>query len=186
MTSTKPRTWVLIVGFTAAASLVRPLQDLVDLRLGRAGSGADLLYFSAPSVVKRLALGYRGLVADIYWMRAIQYYGRRDEASRRVVRYANLPMLLDITTTLDPDLTDAYHFGAAFLSEPEPLGAGRPKDAIALLDRGIERHPLDWRLRFEQGFVYFWFSQDYRRAGQVWLEASRLSTAPSQAMSRAR
>jgi hypothetical protein len=111
-------------------------------------------------------------------MRAIQYYGRRDEAARRAVPYANLMPLLEITTTLDPDLLDVYHFGAAFLSEPRPLGAGRPDQAVMLLDKGITRHPLEWRLHFEKGFVYFWFEKDYTKAGQVWLAASRLSTAP--------
>ena len=61
-----------------------------------------------------MALGYDRLLADFYWMRTIQYYGRRDEADKRPVRYKNLPTLLDITTTLDPDLMDAYRVGSRF------------------------------------------------------------------------
>ena len=69
-----------------------------------------------------MALGYDSLLADFYWMRTIQYYGRREEADKRPVRYKNLSTLLDITTTLDPDLMDAYRAGSIFLGR---TGSGR-------------------------------------------------------------
>ena len=173
------RIWVLIAGLGASAALVKPIQDRIDLRLHQPSKIVDILYFASPRVVKTLALGYDGLLADVYWMRAIQYYGRRDEAARRPVRYANLMALLEITTELDPDLIDAYRFGGVFLAEPEPIGAGRPDQAVQLLDRGILRHPAEWRLHFEKGFAYFWFLKDYRKAADTWLAASRLPSSPS-------
>lgn len=162
----------------AAAGLVPPLQDRLDVRLGARAPDPDLLYFSSPGAVRRLALGYGSLAADVYWMRAIQYYGRREEAARRPVRYKNLASLLDIATTLDPDLLDAYRAGSAFLAEPEPAGAGQPGEALRLLDKGIARHPLDWRLRFDKGFIHYIHLSDFRAAGETWLEAGRLSTSP--------
>jgi hypothetical protein len=128
--------------------------------------------------VKKMALSYDRLLADFYWMRTIQYYGRREEADKRPVRYRNLSALLDITTTLDPDLMDAYHAGSLFLGEADPVGAGQPQEAIKLLDKGIRAHPLEWRLRHDKGFVYYWFLKDYAKAGEVWHETSLLSTAP--------
>ena len=53
--------------------------------------------------------------------------------------YALLYPLLDITTTLDPLFNIAYRFGAIFLAEAYPAGAGRPDLAIALLEKGIAR-----------------------------------------------
>src|SRR5262249_961507 len=150
----------------------------LDDRLRQAGPAADVLYFASPGAVRSLALGFQGLLADIYWMRAVQYYGRRDEAERRKVRYGNLATLLDIATTLDPDRIQAYRFGATFLWEPEPVGAGQPAEALRLLDKGIERHPADWRLWFDKGFVYFWTLRDYRKAGDVWVATARLPGAP--------
>lgn len=158
--------------------LLVPLQRRIDASNGAAGdTGADL-YLSSPAAIAKASLGYSSLVADLYWMRAVQYYGRRDEAARRSVRYKDLWTLLDITTTLDPDLLEVYRAGASFLAEPDPVGAGEPGNAVRLLDKGIRAHPENWRLRLDKGFVYFWFFKDYRRAGDVWLEASRLRTAP--------
>jgi len=161
-----------------SAALIKPVQDRLDARIGQPRIVSDVLYFSSPQVIQKIALGYESLIADIYWMRAIQYYGRRDEADRRPVRYGNLAKLLDITTTLDPDLLDAYYFGASFLAEPDPLGAGQPWEAIHLLDKGIIRHPSQWRLYFSKGFIYFWHLNNYEAAGEVWLEAAGLPNAP--------
>ncbi|MBI4475188.1 MAG: hypothetical protein HY646_21165 [Acidobacteria bacterium] len=169
---------LLASSFLLSALLIHPIQQRIDARYSQDARIFDLLYFASPTVVKRMALGYDGLLADIYWMRAIQYYGRRQEAARRAVRYGNLASLLDITTTLDPDLIDAYRFGGSFLAEDDPVGAGQPMDAIKLLDKGIVVHPQEWRLHFDKGFVNFWQLRDFRKAGEVWLAASRLPSAP--------
>jgi hypothetical protein len=176
--SSAARTWLLGGACLVAAALVWPVQDRIDGLFHRSGTVVDVLYFGSPAAVKRLALGYESLLADIYWMRAIQYYGRRDEAARRPVRYANLMSLLEITTTLDPARIDAYRFGGTFLAEPEPLGAGRPEQAAELLTRGIAHHPTEWRLYFDKGFIHFWYLHEYQRAGEIWLEGSRQPNAP--------
>jgi tetratricopeptide (TPR) repeat protein len=169
----------LVLGLSVVlALLVKPVQDKVAARLGEQTVVTDQLYFGSPAGVKKMALGYEGLLADLYWMRTIQYYGRREEAARRPVRYKNLGALLDITTTLDPDLMDAYHAGSIFLAEAEPLGAGQPREAIRLLDKGIAHDPLEWRLYYDKGFVYYLFLRDFKSAGVVWLAASKLPTAP--------
>jgi hypothetical protein len=155
------------------------VQDRIDTLLASVAPSPDILYFGSPVVMEKLSLGYRSFVADLYWMRTIQYYGRREEADRRLVRYKNLGALLDITTTLDPDLVDAYRAGSTFLAEPDPVGAGQPLEAIRLLDKAISRHPRDWRYPFDKGFVYFWFLRDFRKAGEIWLETSRLPDAPT-------
>ena len=169
---------LLVAGVLACAFLLKPVQDRIEARLDRASADPDILYFASPSVVKALALGYDGLVADVYWMRAIQYYGRREEAARRLIRYKNLPALLDIVTTLDPKMVDVYRAGSIFLGEPEPLGSGKPLEAIRLLDKGIAQLPGDWRLRYDKGFAFYLYLKDRSRAGQAWLEASRVPGAP--------
>ena len=172
------QSWLCCGVFLVCALLIKPVQDRLELRLGRAGQEPDLLYFSSPSVVKRIALGYDHVVADFYWMRVIQYYGRRDEADKRPIRFKNLATLLDITTTLDPHLLDAYSSGGTFLSEPDPVGAGQPQQALKLMDKGIRAHPGEWRLYYQKGFVYYWYLRDYRAAGEVWRAASQLASAP--------
>ncbi|HTY62374.1 MAG TPA: hypothetical protein VMG30_08965 [Acidobacteriota bacterium] len=172
------KTWLIAGVCLVCAILIKPVQDRCESRRSQSEPGPDLLYFSSPGAVKSMALGYDNLLADVYWMRAIQYYGRREEASKRPVRYKNLSTLLDITTTLDPYLLDAYRAGSNFLAEPDPVGAGQPQEALKLLDKGIRVNPQDWRLYYDKGFIYYLFLQDYRAAGETWLEASKLSSAP--------
>jgi tetratricopeptide (TPR) repeat protein len=174
--SRKP--WLIVGACLVCAVLIKPVQDRCESRRAQSEPEPDLLYFSSPAAVQNMALGYDGLFADFYWMRAIQYYGRREEADKRPVRYKNLSTLLGITTTLDPHLLDAYRVGSNFLAEPDPVGAGQPYEALKLLDKGIRVHPQEWRLYYDKGFVYYWFLQDYRAAGETWLAASRLSSAP--------
>jgi hypothetical protein len=172
------RSWLFTGVCLICAILIKPSQDHRDSFLGQFRQEADLLFFSSPVLVQKMALGYNGLVADFYWMRTIQYYGRRDEADQRTIRYKNLFALLDITTTLDPNLLDAYRTGSCFLAEADPIGAGQPHQAIRLLDKGIRAHPRDWRLLYDKGFTYYWYLKDYKAAGEVWQATSRMPDAP--------
>jgi hypothetical protein len=135
----------------------------------------DVLFISSPSMVKRMSLGYYGLMADIYWTRAVQYFGGRRHAGAR--SYASLYPLLEITTTLDPKLMVAYQFGANFLSAPPPQGAGMPEKALRLVDYGIQQNPTAWKLYYEKGFIYYMEMKDYVKAAQAFEEGSKLPDA---------
>ena len=41
----------------------------------------EVLFLSSPKVIKRASLGYDGLMADIYWTRAVQYFGNHHARS---------------------------------------------------------------------------------------------------------
>lgn len=166
-----------VAALVLAALLVKPVQDFIDAR-APAGEEPDLLFFNSPDLVRKMALGFEPLLADLYWMRTIQYYGRRDDEGRRRESFENLHTLLDITTTLDPGLQDAYRAGSCFLSEPPPVGAGQPELALELLEKGARSHPLQWRLVYERGFVHYLYLKDYAAAGETWLEAARVPGAP--------
>jgi tetratricopeptide (TPR) repeat protein len=140
----------------------------------------DLLYVRSGATMKRLALDYDGTVADLYWIRALQHFGRERLAPPEHERtYALLYPLLDLTTTLDPYFTIAYRFGAIFLGESYPGGPGRPDLAIALLRKGLAVQPQKWQYMQDLGFVYYWHLQDYKSAGAWFQRASETPGAPS-------
>jgi tetratricopeptide (TPR) repeat protein len=60
-----------------------------------------------------------------------------------------------------------------FLSEAAPRGAGRPDQAVALLQRGIQKNPDYWRFYQDLGFVYYMDAKDYAKAAQAFEEGSR-------------
>ena len=145
-------------------------QKAIDLRAGQFRSTEEVLYLSG-KVIKTLSLGHQGLLADVYWMRAVQYYGGK--RLRNEKRFDLLDPLIGIAITLDPHLIHAYRFGAIFLSEKSPVGAEQPGKAIALLKQGIDRNPDEWQLYRDLGFVYYTYLQDYQKGAEAFLEGSK-------------
>jgi hypothetical protein len=147
-------------------------------RLDRMRSSATLeevLYISSPKALKRLSLGYDGLLADIYWTRAVQYFGTKHHEGAR--RFDLLAPLLEITTTLDPRLLVAYEYGANFLAPKPPSGAGMPERAVELEEFGIRHNPDEWRLYYNEGFIRYMELQDYKGAADAFARGSRVSNA---------
>jgi hypothetical protein len=135
----------------------------------------EVLFLSSPKVIKRASLGYDGLMACIYWTRAVQYFGNRHHFD--ATSYKLLAPLLDITTHLDPHLVVAYEFGSAFLAPKPPFGAGEPKNAIELMNYGIQNNPDNWRLYYDLGFIYYTELKDYKGAADSFARGSQVPNA---------
>ena len=152
------------------------------------GAAAESMYLRSGLGIRRLSIGYSALAADVYWIRTIQYYGgarlrlasaRPDEGKPDAERgFPLLYPLLDVTTTLDPQFHIAYRFGAIFLAEVYPGGAGRPDLAIALLEKGLRERPGKWEYMQDIGFVHYWWRHDYRQAAGWFDRAGRVPGAP--------
>src|SRR5512141_3195914 len=161
---------VLVVSMSGAVLLLR--------RIDRLRSGATLeevLYIPSPKILKRMTLGYNGLVADIYWTRAVQYFGTKHRA--HATQYQLLAPLLDITTTLDPHLIVAYQFGSTFLAQKPPEGAGQPDKAVDLIERGIRDNPDTWQLYYELGFLQYMELHDEAAAARTFERGSKIPRA---------
>ena len=135
-------------------------------------------WLRSPELSKRVTLGFDSLLADAYWIRAVQYYGDAKLSTSKKKEYGLLYPLLDITTTLDPRFNIAYRFGAILLSEGYPNGPGNPDQAIALLKKGIEEMPDRWQYYHDPGFVEYWWRHDYKAASEWLLKAAKLPNAP--------
>jgi hypothetical protein len=147
------------------------LQEKIDAQLDGMHQEADDLVLRSGKLLKAMSLEYAPLMADLYWTRVVQYYG--DKAERHDPNFELLWPLLDVTTTLDPNLLVAYRFGSMFLSESAPQGAGRPDLAIQLIQRGIQANPEYWRFYEDLGFVYYFELHDYEKASATFLEGSK-------------
>jgi tetratricopeptide (TPR) repeat protein len=155
--------------FCAAASVLT-LRRVDQLR--PRATLEDVLYISSPKIVKRVSLGYDGLMACIYWTRAVQYFGQRFHD--RSLSYNELAPLLEMTTQLDPHLIVAYQFGASFLAPKPPFGAGEPERAIQLMEFGVQNNPQEWHLYYDLGFVYYMELKDYAKAADAFERGSRV------------
>ena len=192
MTGRRARIVVSLVSLAALFAAAIWLQVVRETLYDLPATAEESLYLTARGA-DRLAFAYRPLAADLYWIRAIQYYGGRkrqiDTVSgaprppiasdhRAALNYDLLYPLLDITTTLDPRFNIAYRFGAIFLAEPYPAGPGRPDQAIALLQKAVQTMPGKWEYLEDIGFVYYWDVHDYPMAATYFNRAADLPGAP--------
>jgi tetratricopeptide (TPR) repeat protein len=151
-------------------------QSHIDDRMGDFRAQEEVLYLWSGEQVRRLFPGFEDLAADVYWLRTVQYFGGERLFSGDK-RFELLRPLIEITTTLDPRLDIAYRYGAVFLSESPPTGAGRPHEGIEVLEKGVRAMPESWRLRQNLGFFYFLYLHDARTAARVLEEAANLPGA---------
>jgi len=135
----------------------------------------EVLYIPSPKAIKRLSLGYDGVLADIYWTRAVQYFGNKHNVGAE--NFNLLAPLLEITTALDPHLVVAYEYGSNFLAPQPPNGAGMPDRAIKLDEFGIRNNPDEWRLYYNLGFIYYTELHDYAHAADAFSRGSRVPHA---------
>jgi len=158
---------MLLLGFTG----VWKLQKRIDAQQQAVEVEDDQVLLRSPKLVKAMSLEYAPMVADIYWTRAVQYFGNKHRLHQMDLRL--LWPLLDVTSTLDPNLLPVYHFGSTFLSDAPPRGMGRPDLAVQLIERGLRANPEDWRLYYDLGYVYYFDKKDYAKASAAFYEGSK-------------
>jgi hypothetical protein len=159
---------------------IAAVQARIDALSGSVTQQKEELLLRSGPMLEKLSLGYGPLLADIYWTRAVQYFGNHME--RRSHSFELLAPLLDIATTLDPKLVIAYRFGAVFLAERPPGGAGRPDLAVDLVKKGIASNPDVWQLNYDLGLLYYMRLKDYRKASEAFLDGSKNPAAPAELM----
>ncbi|MGH9509154.1 MAG: hypothetical protein ACRD2Q_01715 [Terriglobales bacterium] len=166
------RVFSLLLVVCLAGSMLS-LRRLDQIRMG--ATLEEVLYMPSVKVLRAMSLGYTGLMADIYWTRTVQYFGRKHK--ERSERYDLLPKLLEITTDLDPQLVVAYKYGSVFLAQPPPEGAGMPDLAAEFVEKGIRENPNDWQLYYHLGFIHFIERRDYKAASQAFERGSKVPGA---------
>jgi tetratricopeptide (TPR) repeat protein len=163
----------LVAGTVLLLSMAGAMATLSAIdRLRPQAIPQQALYVRSSKVLRRMSLGYTGLLADIYWTRAVQYFGIQHHIDSGDFRL--LAPLLEVTTELDPKLLPAYQFGANFLAPKPPSGAGLPGAALSLIKYGIEHNPDQWRLYYNLGFLYYTEFKDYAKAADAFKQGAAL------------
>ncbi len=172
----KRLTWpFLLIAFLALSAAA---QNWMDARRHAPLAVEEALYINSGDLIKRASIGFDGLMADIYWIRALLYFGEKFEQQRGanerfdVTRLAQLEPMLNITVELDPRHIAAYRFGAVFL--PESDG----ESAVRFVERGIRNNPGEWRLYQDLGFVY-WRQGRFRESADAYARGAALPGAPA-------
>jgi len=168
---------VIVCGLGTAAGLARWLEQHRP-PAEHLAQGSEELYLQ-PQAARRLSLGFNALAADWYWMRALQYIGRKISAHEGAIQIDDLsPLnlkllapLLDSSTTLDPQFLAAYEYGAIVLPAVDV------EAAIKLVKKGIAANPQAWRLQTYLGYIY-WQQNRFQEASAAYAAAARVAGAP--------
>src|SRR5688572_9188620 len=168
--------WVALVVLLVSATA---MQVAVEGKLQRPATIPGVHWIQSPGLMRRLAVGFNAIWADIYWISAVQYYGDTKLSIDQKKNYNQLYPLLDITTSLDPHFNIAYRLGSILLSEGYPNGPGRTDEAIALLEKGIREMPDKWQYYHDAGFVEYWWRRDSQAAADWFIKGSKLPGAPN-------
>jgi tetratricopeptide (TPR) repeat protein len=135
----------------------------------------ELSYYPSGNHLRAATLGHGETVADLAWLRAVQYYG---EHRRTDNHFERLPHLFDILTSLSPRFVPAYVFAAFALAQE----GGNFPEAERLMLKGLEANPRSGRLAFELGFLYYVRpgGRDLEHAAYYFEQAARQPDAPPQ------
>ena len=161
---------VIILVLTALILFSIPFHQNIDSQRDKFRSIQETVLISS-SALKKASLGFNELLSDIYWFRAIQYFGS-DDIPINMKDPQLLYNYLDIITDLDPKFVNAYRFGGTFLAEPDPFGLGSIEYGSKLLNKGRVNNPLNFRLPLEEAFLYYLYTDKYNKAADLFEEAS--------------
>jgi tetratricopeptide (TPR) repeat protein len=166
---------VIAIGMATAALLVGKLESL---RPPDDPNVADESLYLNGKTARRISLGFNGLAADWYWMRSLQYVGRKIMNDNDVpidnLGLLNLKLLaplLDTATTLDPEFIDPYEYAAVVLPSIDV------DQAIRITQKGIDANPNAWRLYHHLGYIY-WQQRNYQAASETYGRGAQIPGAP--------
>ncbi len=131
----------------------------------------ELAYYPSGRWLTAASLGEAATLADLTWLRAVQYYGEHRLSDNR---FALLYHVFDIVTGLDPRHRNSYVFGGTSLAQE----GGQFERGVALLEKGRSADPQAWVYPFEIGFLYFVQKRDHGTAALWFREAARKRDCP--------
>lgn len=170
---------IFLMLITGAVTVVFLARWLDEHRPSTTASEVESLYLSG-NTVRRLSLGFNGLAADWYWMRSLQYVGKKiintpedvviDDLGKLDLKL--LAPLLDTATTLDPQFLEPYEYAAVVLP------GINVHEAIRITNKGIAANPRAWRLFQHLGYIY-WQQRDYQGASETYAAGAKIQGAPA-------
>ncbi|HVG59461.1 MAG TPA: pilus assembly protein, partial [Hyalangium sp.] len=115
-------------------------------------------------LLRTLGAGQQSLVADYYWLQAIQATGRGG-SSLEATRYLDLFYYADLVTDLDPKFYKVYTFSGNTI----PTNLGRETwvntaEARKILEKGVKHFPEDSTLRLYLAYNLSYFFNEHAAA----------------------
>lgn len=126
----------------------------------------EVLYLPKQEGVEFLAFGYKNILADILWFNTVNYFGKHYKSDHK---YEWLNHMCNLVVSLDPQAQHVYEFCALMLA----WEIKKPDLAVAILSRGIENNPDNWRFHYLRGINYSIFFRDDVKAQEDFVAAAK-------------
>lgn len=130
------------------------------------------LYLPEAKYVRLVTFGFEKLAADIFWFKAINYFGKQISQRKSIPLFSHM---CDLVTDLNPTGRHYYDFCSSLIS----WIAKEPKKSVKLLNRAIAFEPGYWRYYYLRGFNYWYFLENNQKAKINFLIGSKLPDAPA-------
>jgi len=123
-------------------------------------------------VLQIATLEYKEVVADVLWVRAVQFVAKEEKGATTDPRL--LYEMIDQITDLDPQFLRPYWVAGLALSVLRDAADLSNKIII----KGMKTHPNDWHLPFLIGFNYLYYADNSIKAAQYMEMASQIEGRP--------
>ncbi|MBK9322067.1 MAG: hypothetical protein IPM97_03750 [Bdellovibrionaceae bacterium] len=126
--------------------------------------------------MERFTFGHRDVIADFFWVRAIQDFDYCDQqiAKNLCVGKGWLYRMLNSITELSPKFRMPYATGAVALS----VMVSDIEGAAQIFDKGIENFPNDWPILYRAAYHNLYEVKDKKRAAELFIRAGRNGAPP--------
>lgn len=161
-------------------SRILPVAATVALALATAGVASrlpvpeerpyDISVVPATAAARWLSLGHPTLLANLFYLRAVQYIGEPRASERG---WEKLYPVVDLVTDLDPGHGYAYQVAGTILGSYD-----RVEESNAILEKGMRNCPSRYILPFLRAFNAFYYAGDYAEAGRFVEIAAKTPGAP--------
>jgi hypothetical protein len=160
----------------AAFALTAAARWTLEPEASARGAVRDPAWLPSGKMLRTVSCGQRLLLADIYWIKAVQYVG--ETVLVKVPRWEALYPLAEIVTDLDPRFGYAYQVAGSNLAGL----AHRYEEAGRILKKGMKNLPDRWTLPFVHATNKFLYEQQYAEAAEYARRAAEVGKRPHLAL----
>ncbi len=160
---------VFVLALLSCVGVVHSTHQQLDKNAYRAPAG-ELAIMPSLRALELLSLGYNNLVADYYWLQALNSFGALELHERG---YPNLDGYLRRVVSLDPNFASAYFLAGTALTVDRDI-----EIAMEFLEQGMRARPDIWRLPFLFGFNAYYYRRDFSAAARAFATAAALEGSP--------
>ncbi|MEW5820373.1 MAG: hypothetical protein AB1782_09295 [Cyanobacteriota bacterium] len=152
----------LFIGLCVVAHVSQLKLDAYKEKQAKYYVEKNLLITLPTDKVKYFTLGFDNLIADIVWLQFIQYFGENHRLKRKRLKYdfEYIYKYVDVITTLDPNFSYAYWFGAFAIADE----FNRPDLAMKIIAKGIKNNPKNWWLPYTAATMELMYNNNFTEA----------------------